>query len=63
MINWLRSPAAAEWASASAVVVVSAIVGDYARDGMNLIQWTGAAAAILGAIGWAAMVRAWRRTT
>jgi hypothetical protein len=63
MINWLRSSPAAEWASASAVVVVSAIVGDYARDGMNLVQWTGAGAAILGSIGWAVMVRAWRRTT
>jgi hypothetical protein len=63
MINWLRSSPAAEWASASAVVVVGAVVGDYARDGMNLVQWTGGAAAILGSIAWAVMVRVWRQAS
>jgi hypothetical protein len=59
----IRSPIAAEWVSTSAVVVVSAVVGDYAREGMNLVQWAGGVAAILGSIGWAVMVRTWRRTT
>ena len=63
MINWLRSPLTAEWASASAVVVVSALVGDHAREGMNLAQWAGGVSAMLGAVSWAVMVRIWKEET
>jgi hypothetical protein len=63
MLNLLRSPLVAEWASASAVVLVSALVGNQARDGMSPVQWAGGLAAILGAIGWAVIVRVWREET
>lgn len=60
MLNMMRSPVIAEWVSASAVVLVSAIVGDHARTGMNSVQWAGGAAAMLAAISWAVMVRVWK---
>jgi hypothetical protein len=63
MFSAFKSPLAAEYASACAVVLVSAIVGNYARDGMNEIQWAGGLAAILGSIAWAVMVRVWKEET
>ena len=60
MLNWLRSPLVAEWASASAVVLVSAMVGDHARAGMNSVQWAGGVAAMLGDLSWAVIVRVWK---
>jgi hypothetical protein len=63
MLNLLRSSLVAEWASASTVVLVSAVVGAHARDGMSTLQWAGGVAAILGAVGWAVIVRVWREET
>jgi hypothetical protein len=63
MLKLLKSPLVAEWISASAVVLVSAIVGSFARDGMTAAQWTGGITAIVAAITWAVMVRVWREET
>lgn len=48
-----------EWASALLVFVSGAMTGHYAAQGMNLIQWTGAAAAVLGSVAVAVAVRVW----
>ena len=60
MFKAFKSPLVAEFASACAVVLVSAIVGAYAKEGMNSVQWLGGLASILGAIAWAVMVRVWK---
>lgn len=48
-----------EWSSALLVFVSGAMAGHYAAQGMNLIQWTGAAAAVLGSVAVAVAVRIW----
>jgi hypothetical protein len=48
-----------EWGSAVTVFLISALVGRYAAEGMNLLQWSGAAAAVLGSITLAIAVRVW----
>lgn len=50
---------AVEWASALLVLVSGATAGHYAAVGMNLVQWAGAAAAVLGSITVAVAVRVW----
>ena len=55
----LFSSAAAEYGSAFLVFIVSALAGRYASEGMNLLQWTGAIAAVLGSITVAVAVRCW----
>lgn len=47
------------WGSAALVFLVSMIAGRYASQGMNLIQWWGAATAVLGSITVAVAVRVW----
>jgi len=47
------------WGSASLVFLVSMIAGHYAAQGMNLIQWLGAATSVLGSITIAVAVRVW----
>jgi hypothetical protein len=59
MRKYVFSQFGAEWASAAAVFVVSMIVGRMAADGMNLVQWAGAATAVLGSITVAVAVRVW----
>ena len=49
----------AEWASAALVFVSGAAAGHYAQQGMNELQWLGAAAAVLGSITVAVAVRVW----
>ena len=39
--------------------VSGALAGHYAADGMSLIQWAGAAAAVLGSVSLAVAVRVW----
>lgn len=48
-----------EWSSASLVFLSGAMTGHYAAMGMNAIQWTGAAAAVLGSVTIAVAVRIW----
>ena len=55
----LNSTFVAEWGSAAMVFMVSALVGRFAAQGMNSIQWAGAIAAILGSVTVAVAVRVW----
>jgi hypothetical protein len=48
-----------EYASAGLVFVSGALAGHYAADGMSLVQWAGAAAAVLGSVSLAVAVRVW----
>lgn len=48
-----------DWGSALLVFVSGATTGHYAAIGMNAIQWTGAAAAVLGSVAVAVAVRVW----
>ncbi|MBQ1543544.1 hypothetical protein C5708_13770 [Caulobacter sp. CCUG 60055] len=57
MFERLRSPLIAKWLSAAAVVAVSWIVGRYAAEGMNPVQWMGGALAVAGTIALAVIVR------
>ncbi len=41
------------------VTLVGAVVGAYAAEGMSPVQWAGAAAAVLGAVGVAVVVHRW----
>ncbi|HTK34727.1 MAG TPA: hypothetical protein VL358_05490 [Caulobacteraceae bacterium] len=59
MPQLLKSPQAAQWASASLVVLASSIVGHQAAQGMDAKQWACAAFAVLGSVGVAVMVRVW----
>jgi hypothetical protein len=59
MLNFLRSPAIAQYGSALLVFVTAAIVGHQAAIGMNAVQWTGAAVSVLGSISVAVMVHVW----
>jgi hypothetical protein len=59
MLKMLFSPMAAEWSSAALVFLSGAVVGHQAQFGLSPAQWTGGAAAILGSIALAVMVRAW----
>lgn len=49
----------AEWGSAGLVLLSGATAGHFAATGMNLVQWAGAAAAVLGSITVAVAVRVW----
>ncbi len=48
-----------DWATAGLVFLSGATTGHYAAVGMNALQWTGAATAILGSITVAVAVRVW----
>jgi hypothetical protein len=48
-----------EYLSAFTVVIVGALLGARAAEGMSLEQWVGGISAMTGAIAWAVMVRAW----
>ena len=49
----------AEWASVSLVIMSGAMAGHYASMGMSLVQWAGAATAVLGSVTVAVAVRVW----
>ena len=57
MLNTLFSRSGAEWASAALVFVVSLMAGRYAAQGMDAVQWAGAATAVLGSVTVAVWVR------
>jgi len=48
-----------DWATASLVVISGGLAGHYAAEGMNAVQWAGAATAVLGSITVAVAVRIW----
>lgn len=50
---------AAEWGSAILVFASGAMAGHYASVGMSPVQWAGAAAAVLGSVTVAVIVRVW----
>ena len=49
-----------QWATAGLVFVISMMMGTYAAQGMNSVQWAGGVAAMLGAVSWAVIVRVWK---
>jgi len=55
----ISSKEVAEWGSALLVFASGAMAGHYASLGMNAAQWTGAAAAVLGSVTVAVVVRVW----
>lgn len=48
-----------DYGSAGLVLLSGAMAGHYAAVGMSLVQWAGAAAAVLGSITVAVAVRVW----
>jgi hypothetical protein len=48
-----------EYASAGLVFVCGGLAGHYAAEGMTLVQWAGAASAVLGSVTVAVAVRVW----
>jgi hypothetical protein len=48
-----------DWATAALVFLSGALTGHYAAEGMNMIQWAGAIAAVLGSVTLAVAVRVW----
>jgi len=48
-----------DWGSAALVFISGAMTGHYAASGMNLVQWAGAASAVLGSVTVAVAVRVW----
>ena len=50
---------AAEWGSAILVFTSGAMAGHFASVGMSPVQWAGAAAAVLGSVTVAVIVRVW----
>lgn len=59
MANLIRDYRLAEWGSALLVIVSAMIVGRYAALGMSPAQWACGAAAVLGSVAVAVMVRTW----
>jgi hypothetical protein len=48
-----------EYGSAGLVLLSGAMAGHYAAMGMSLVQWAGAAVAVLGSVTVAVAVRVW----
>ena len=59
MLKFIASAEALECATSALVFIVSMFIGAYAAQGMNAVQWAGAAAAVLGSVTLAVMVRVW----
>ena len=55
----ISSKEVAEWGSAIMVFASGAMAGHYASLGMTPVQWAGAAAAVLGSVTVAVVVRVW----
>jgi len=55
----ITSKEAAEWGSAILVFASGALAGHYASLGMTPVQWAGAAAAVLGSVTVAVVLRVW----
>jgi hypothetical protein len=49
-----------EYGSAGLVLLSGATAGHYAAIGMNMVQWIGAAVAVLGSVSVAVAVRVWQ---
>ena len=63
MLKFIASAEALEWATGALVFIVSMFIGAYAAQGMNAVQWAGAAAAVLGSVTLAVLVRVWPAQT
>ena len=59
MFKSMRRGEFAEWATGILVVVIAGAVGQFAAQGMNSLQWAGAALAVIGSITLAVMIRVW----
>jgi hypothetical protein len=58
-MNNITTKEAAEWGSAILVFASGGMAGHYASLGMTPIQWAGAAAAVLGSVAVAVVIRVW----
>ncbi|NBB14952.1 hypothetical protein GVN21_06190 [Caulobacter sp. SLTY] len=63
MNEFIRAALSARWISGAAVFLVAWVVGSTAAEGMNLTQWLGAVAAMVGAITWAVIEQVWPAPT
>ncbi len=63
MFKLLTVGVVSEYMSCAAVIVVSTLVGACAAQGMTPAQWLGGLSAVVGAIAWAVIVRAWPDTS
>ena len=59
MNEFIRAALSARWISGATVFLVAWVVGSTAAEGMNLTQWLGAVAAMVGAITWAVIEQVW----
>ncbi len=59
MNEFVRNAMSGRWISGAAVFLVAWVVGSTAAEGMNLTQWLGAIAAMVGAITWAVIEQVW----
>lgn len=59
MFKLFTSAEALEWTTGALVFIVAMLIGAYAAQGMNAVQWAGAAAAVLGSVTLAVLVRVW----
>lgn len=59
MLKTFTSKELAEWGSAGLVLLSGASAGHFAAMGMSLVQWAGAAVAVLGSVTIAVAVRVW----
>lgn len=59
MRSFMTSAQTLEWATAALVFIVAMLMGSFAAQGMNAMQWAGAAAAVLGSVTLAVLVRVW----
>ena len=59
MFKAVNAAVTSELVSGLAVICVAGLVGAYAAEGMNPMQWAGGLSAVVGAIAWAVMVRVW----
>jgi hypothetical protein len=58
-MNNITPKEAAEWGSAILVFASGGMAGHYASLGMSPLQWAGAAAAVLGSVTVAVVIRVW----
>jgi hypothetical protein len=63
MLKFIASAEVLEWATGALVFIVSMFIGAYTAQGMNAVQWAGAAAAVLGSVTLAVLVRVWPAET
>ena len=59
MSELIRACFSARWLSGATVFPVAWIMGSKAAEGMSLLQWLGAFAALAASIAWAVIEQVW----